>query len=258
MINKQEHQISILGFNVSKLSVEEIVSGALASENLIVNCINPHSYIVQKKNKGFRNALLNSDFLIPDGSGIVFGAKLLQNITIEKVSGYDLFIETMGKLEESSGSVFMLGSSDSVLQEIVSRAAKEFPSVTLNILSPPFKEEFDKNDIDKFVKSIEMVSPDVVFVGLTAPKQEIVIDSMPAVKGVKFMAGIGAVFDFYSGASRRPHDLWIRLNLEWFRRFLKQPRHLWKRVFISMPLFIADIFSAKISSYLTTEDDVGK
>jgi len=253
MTNKQEHQISILGFDVCKLSVEEIVSRALASENLIVNCINAHSYVVQKKNKEFSDALMNSDVLIPDGSGIVFGAKLLKNITIEKVSGYDLFIETMGRLDQSSGSVFMLGSSDSSLQEIARRAGQEYPSVTLTCLSPPFKNEFDKHDIDKFVKSIEMISPDVVFVGLTAPKQEIIIDSMPAIKGVKFLAGIGGVFDFYSGTVRRPHAFWIGLNLEWLIRFLWQPRHLWKRVLISMPLFVVDVFAAKISSYLATE-----
>lgn len=245
--------LSFLGFKITTLSVESVVALGLCSNNLTVNCFNAHSYAVQKRNLRFANALKRSDVLIPDGSGVELFSKAIANKRVTKISGNDLFIETLVQLNCVSGTVFLLGSSTFVLERMVERASNEFPNVKVRFLSPPYKNEFSQVDLDGFIESVEKCSPDVIFIGMTAPKQEIVIDNLGPIQGVKFLAGVGAVFDFYAETISRPNIVWIGLHLEWLGRFLQQPRKLWRRVFISMPIFLWDILLHIIKSYATKQ-----
>ena len=250
MLTQANNQIFLLGFSITRLPLKDIVSLALDSFNFKINCFNVHSYVCQKDNVAFKTALSNSDILIPDGSGIALSSIFLEKVSIKKVSGYDLFLETMQRLDESSGSVFLLGSSEVVLKRMFDRAKGQFPNVKVKYLSPPFKSDFNLNDVNIFVEAIEKERTDVVFVGLTAPKQEILIQDFPIVRDVKFLAGVGAVFDFYAGTITRPNKIWRKLHLEWLGRFLRQPRHLWRRIFVSMPIFLADLLRAKMTKIL--------
>lgn len=237
----------ILGFEVSKLSVSEIVTSSLFDERqLVVNTLNPHSYAEQKFDVEFKEALLSSDILIPDGSGMVLAAKFLNNVYIDKIAGYNLFLETMTQLSEAGGKVFFLGSTDSVLNKIVQRAKVDFPKVDVYTLSPPFKSDFDSSDVREFAREINDIKADVVFVGLTAPKQEKLIVKLKELTDVKFLSGIGAVFDFYAGTVKRPADIWLKLHLEWLVRLIGEPKRLWRRNFISTPVFLIDLLKSKI------------
>ncbi|MGI2109492.1 WecB/TagA/CpsF family glycosyltransferase [Shewanella frigidimarina] len=234
--------IRIFGFNVSRKPVRQIVTDAIIHTQVsVVNTINPHSYIETKSDLVFRNALLESDVLIPDGSGIVLASKLINKMDLKKVAGIDLFLETMTQLNEISGSVFFLGSSNKVLDLIKVRAETDYPNVTVNTLSPPFKVSFSDSDLADFIQSINASSSQVLFVGLTAPKQEKLIHQIKTKINVRMVSGIGAVFDFYAGTVVRPHPLWLKLHLEWFARFLGEPKRLWRRNFVSTPLFLLEI-----------------
>ena len=239
--------ISIFGFNVSKLPVETIVNNALEGNKLsVVNTINPHSYIEAKSDSGFYAALQDSDVLIPDGSGIVLASKVVNKVKINKIAGTDLFYEAMKQVSVCNGKVFFLGSSDNVLRVISEKGSKEFPNVTIQTLSPPYKESFDQSDIDFFIEAINMFNPDVLFVGLTAPKQEKLIHQIKPQIDVKMVSGIGAVFDFYADAVIRPHPFWLKLHLEWLVRLIGEPKRLWRRNFVSSPLFLLEIFLTKL------------
>lgn len=152
----------------------------------------------------------------------------------------------MRVLNVSHGKVFLLGSSEKVLASIVKKSQNEFPNVTLKVLSPPYKETFNKNDITVFVNAINDFSPDVLFVGLTAPKQKKLINQLKHDINVSMISGIGAVFDFYAGTVRRPSAFWINLHLEWLVRLIGEPKRLWRRNFVSTPLFLFEIIFAKL------------
>ncbi|TQV77036.1 WecB/TagA/CpsF family glycosyltransferase [Aliikangiella marina] len=238
--------LPILGFKVSTEPVKQIIEYCLNDgKNLVVNTINPHSYIEQKSDKDFRDALLKSDVLIPDGSGIVFAARYLKGVRISKIAGYELFTETMKLLNQNKGKVLFLGSSHNTLAKIKERASKDFENVDVYTHSPPFKPAFTEDDYAEFVRIINEFSPDVLFVGLTAPKQEKLIESIRNRIDVKFSSGIGAVFDFYAGTINRPSSIWIKLHLEWFVRLIGEPKRLWRRNFISTPLFLKDVLLSK-------------
>jgi len=239
--------VPIFGFNVSNLSVGTIVSDALDGSKLsVVNTINPHSYIETKRDSIFYAALQDSDVLIPDGSGIVLAARMINKVKIGKISGSDLFYESMGQLSARKGKAFFLGSSNSVLNAISDKGSKEFRDVSIRTLSPSFKEKFVQSDVDSFIQAINTFKPDILFVGLTAPKQEKLIHQIKSQIDVKMVSGIGAVFDFYAGTVVRPHPLFLKLHLEWLIRWFGEPKRLFRRNFISSPLFIFEIFLTKL------------
>lgn len=91
---------------------------------------------------------------------------LVNRVRLKKIACYDLFIETMSQLDKGSGTVFMLGSSDGVLNKIVDRARIDFPGVKVSVFSPPYKSQFNSTDIDDFVSHIEAGQPDVVLLDL--------------------------------------------------------------------------------------------
>lgn len=232
------NSVNIMGKSVTTAKVEALVGEALKSKGLtIINTINPHSYVAQRTDLNFSLALDESDYLIPDGAGISLAANLLHKIKMKRISGYDLFCETMRNLEQVGGKVFFLGASEDTLALIKERAQREYPTVSIVTLSPPYKEKFSSEDIESFISAINLAEADVLWVGLTAPKQECLIQAMKNVVNVKMASGIGAVFDFYAGTVSRAPNWVIRLNLEWLHRSLSSWR-LAKRNIISNPKFV--------------------
>lgn len=240
MINKETK--SILGYNVFTGSREFFADGVTG----VVDTLNPHSYMLAKKDRHFREALKTADWLIPDGVGIKYAAKILNRKVIEKIAGSDLHEIIINSLNTRKGSCFYLGSSEETLRRIKERLATEYPELRVGIYSPPFKAEFSDEDNLAMIKAVKSFSPDVLFVGMTAPKQEKWVFENREKLNVRLICPIGAVFDFYSGTVKRSGHLWINLGLEWLPRLFREPRRLWKRNFISTPLFIGHVLIEKI------------
>ena len=213
----------------------------------IINTINPHSYLISQSNKVFFEALKSSDVLLPDGIGIVWAKQLLHKTKIKKIAGYDLFMHLMNDLNNKKGSCFFLGASENTLKMIQKRASKEFPNVTVHSYSPSYKKEFTNEDNVKMFTLINKVEPDILFVAMTAPKQEKWVYKNNQYINPKLICSIGAVFDFYSGTVTRPSKFWIKAGLEWLPRFIHEPLRLAKRNLISTPKFILQVLYMKIS-----------
>lgn len=232
--------MKLLGYNVTPYYPQFPVQ-----EKIIVNTINPHSYCVAKRDMVFKVALEQSDYLLPDGVGIVLAAKILNGRKIEKIAGYDVFIHLMQQLNKIEGTCFFLGAAPETLEKIKERAAKDFPNVSIHMLSPPYKAVFTGEESQQMWKAVNAVQPDVLFVGMTAPKQEKWVHLYKEQLHANIICSIGAVFDFYAGTVKRPSQFWIRLGLEWLPRLFQEPRRLWKRNFVSTPKFIFEIISYK-------------
>jgi N-acetylglucosaminyldiphosphoundecaprenol N-acetyl-beta-D-mannosaminyltransferase len=212
----------------------------------IINTINPHSYVTAKEDSKFQKALYASDILIPDGSGIVIAAKQLHNKKIKKIAGYDLHMHLLDKMNKKSGKVFYMGASEETLKKIEAKIARVYPDIQVKSYSPPYKDVFTEEENREIISSINSFKPDVLFIGMTAPKQEKWLYDNEGSIEFTIASSIGAVFDFYAEVVPRPSDIWIRLHLEWFVRLVAEPRRLWKRNFISAPKFLYEIFLYKI------------
>lgn len=203
-------------------------------------CLNPHSYVAALDDPRFAQALSMADWLIPDGAGIVLASKLLGGRISDRITGSDIFSGLHEALNRRSGyRVFFLGSTEECLADVLTRMAKDYPNIKVaGTFSPPFKAEFSAEENRQMIAAIRSAAPDVLWVGMTAPKQEKWIYLHKDELNVKFAAAIGAVFDFYTGRVKRSHPVFQRLGLEWLPRLLQQPRRLWRRMFLSAPIFV--------------------
>lgn len=214
----------------------------------IINTINPHSYCIAEEDSEFKNALTSSDILIPDGVGIVWATRFMYGAKIQKISGYDLHTHFLKLLDKEKGKVFYLGSTGNTLTKIQTRLQREFPNIDFYSFSPPFKPALDQEDNITIQNLINEIKPNILFVGMTAPKQEKWVYQNKDFLDVGVICAIGAVFDFYSGNIKRPSKFWIDIGLEWFPRLLQEPRRLWKRTFISSPKFLIHLLVSKFSA----------
>jgi N-acetylglucosaminyldiphosphoundecaprenol N-acetyl-beta-D-mannosaminyltransferase len=232
--------ISILGY-----SIQTSLPDAIAQEKLVINTINPHSYCEAKADAQFQQALQASDVLLPDGIGIVFAAKLLVGKKIPKIAGSDLHAHLIQKANKEGLKIFYLGASQDTLQKIQNRLVKEQPNCSAGFYSPPFKAEFNEEENTQMLAAIHAFAPDILFVGMTAPKQEKWVHAHKSQINARIICSIGAVFDFYAGTVKRSHPIWIKMGLEWLPRLLREPRRLARRNFISTPRFIFSVFKEK-------------
>jgi N-acetylglucosaminyldiphosphoundecaprenol N-acetyl-beta-D-mannosaminyltransferase len=205
-------------------------------------CLNPHSYAVSQANPRFASALRDSDWLVADGIAVVMASRLLGGAVPERITGSDVFEGVSARLNASHGRVFFLGSTEETLRDIRQNMARDYPNVTVaGTYSPPFKAEYSEAEIDNMVAAINAARADVLWVGMTAPKQEMWIHAVRERLNVRFAGAIGAVFDFYTGRIKRSHPIVQRLGMEWVSRFVQEPRRLWRRVFISIPIYLRDV-----------------
>lgn len=219
-------------------------------------CINPHSYALSLKDPEFAQALRDANWRIPDGIGIILASHIQRGILRQRITGYDIFTALHERLSRTLGArVFFLGSTEATLTVIRDKMTRDYPNIhVVGAYSPPFKACFDAAENDEMVRIINEARPDVVWVGMTAPKQEKWIHQNIYRLNAKFVGAIGAVFDFYSGRVKRSNPLFQKIGLEWLPRLLREPRRLWKRMFISAPIFIWHLLGSVITSHLNSTD----
>ncbi|WP_298480324.1 WecB/TagA/CpsF family glycosyltransferase [uncultured Maribacter sp.] len=214
-----------LGYNIYNASLNKIES----NEKLLINTINQYSFCIAEKDNKFKESLLQSDILLPDGIGIIAAAKFINKEKINKIAGADLHDYFLEKLNKESGSCFYMGSSETTLTKIKERLNKEYPNIKVGAYSPPFKHQFIKEDNTAILNAINSFAPNVLFVGMTAPKQEKWAYKFKEALNTQYICSIGAVFDFYAGTTTRPSKFWQNLGLEWLGRLFKEPKRMWKR-----------------------------
>ena len=249
-------------------AVEEL--RGIPEGKVLINTINAHSYNVAQKDEAFAEALRTIDnsqltidngcvkYLIPDGASIVKACRWLKakSQPKERIAGWDLFAFEMQRLEgrsegrsekwkvksEKCGKVMFMGSSERVLRLIRERAAEDYPNLEIVTYSPPYKAEFTEEDNRAIVQAINEAKPDLLWIGMTAPKQEKWTYQHWKELDIDCHVGtIGAVFDFYAGTATRAPKWWQAHGLEWLYRLMIEPRRMWRRYVIGNPLFIWNI-----------------
>ena len=250
MINNE----NIVGYQVSTLERIQCINLITTwirtgLKNKYFVCANPHSLHITESDSYFKKAIMEADLVTPDGTGIVLASKLLKGKIKNKVSGSGIFRELSKQLDDEGGyTYFFLGSTDETLVMLKEKMSEKYPNIRIvGTYSPPFKSQFSAEDHKKMIHAINTAKPDVLWVGMTAPKQEKwICQNKDYLEGVKFIGPIGAVFDFFTGNVKRSHPIFLKMGLEWFPRLIKQPGRLWGRMFVSAPIFILRVLKQKI------------
>ena len=221
---------------------------------VLINTVNAHSFNIAQKDERFVEALLNCDYLIPDGISIVKACRWLKakSQPKERIPGWDLFEFEMQKLnkrgekENRRCKVMFMGSSERVLSLIRKRAKEEYPHLEVVICSPPYKIEFSTEESASIISAINEANPDLLWIGMSAPKQEKwIFQHWKDLKIHCHVGTIGAVFDFYAGTSKRASKWLQDHSLEWAYRLWREPRRMWRRYLLGNPLFVWSIFKEK-------------
>jgi len=138
----------------------------------VINTISPNSYGIATKDIEFEKALKTSDYLVLDGVYFAVASILLQGKNIKRNQGPDVFFHFINRLNKQKGKAFFIGSTESTLEKIKARAKVDYPNIEIETYSPPFKVEFSDEENAIMIEKINNFQPDILFVGMTCPKQE--------------------------------------------------------------------------------------
>jgi len=255
----------IVGYRISARSKEDCIYRIIrwledGAKRKYFVCANPHTLQMAKNDSVLDEAIRNADLVTPDGVGIVIASKIFGGSIKNRVTGSDIFWGLNHMLNQKKGfRVFFLGSTEETLRKIREKMSVEYPEIRIaGMYSPPFKHQFSDEDNRLMIEAVNNAQPDVLWVGMTAPKQEKWIYENRNKLNVKFVGAIGAVFDFYSGNVKRSHPFFQEFGLEWLPRLLRQPRRLWRRNFISSPFFLLRVLREKGRQKLAASRSSGR
>jgi len=175
---------------------------------------------------------------VPDGVPTVWVGRLYGHKTMSRVYGPELMLEMMRRSVEKGYSHFFYGGREGVPELLRDRLTARFPKLrVVGVLSPPFRPmtEVEENE---FRVLIDSLSPDIIWVGLSTPKQERWMAAHVGRLNAGVLIGVGAAFDIHAGLLRQAPRWMQRAGLEWFFRVCVEPRRLWRRYFRNNPRFI--------------------
>jgi N-acetylglucosaminyldiphosphoundecaprenol N-acetyl-beta-D-mannosaminyltransferase len=229
-------------------AIEAIDQLVRADKQAFVVTPNVDHIVKLQKDRIFQEVYAHADLALTDGAPLLWAARLFGTPIKEKVSGSDLFPALCAHAAQQGHSMFFLGGLDGVAErakEVL--CARHRALKVVGTYSPPFGFENDELENQKIMDMINAVKPDILCVGVGAPKQEKWIYANRDKLTARVSLGIGASFDFVAGTIRRA-PIWMqRAGLEWFYRAMKEPRRLFMRYLVDAIVFLPLIVKYKIN-----------
>ncbi len=231
-----------MGISFKNVTKNELVQNDLAprlaeAKKTHVVTANPDIVMQTRKNSLYKQIVQQADIVSADGIGIIYAAQMMRQPLKERIPGVELVDDLLHLAEEKGYSCYFLGAEASVNERAVDQIKRGFPK--LNIAGN-HHGYFDLGETG-IAESIAATNPDIVFVALGAPKQEMWISTYKELFNKGLFIGVGGSFDVYAGAVKRAPSIWIKLNLEWLHRIIVQPTRL-KRIWSSVWFMILVAF----------------
>lgn len=186
---------------------------------------NPEIVMKTRENTKYKSIVQSADYVLPDGAGVVMASKYMKQPIEERIAGFDLMQDLLAFANQEGLSCFFLGGKEDVNEKAVHKIKKRYPNLKI---AGSHHGYFAMED-ELVVKMVKDSKPDMVFVALGAPRQEEWIVQYKDEFSKGLFMGVGGSFDVIAGEVKRAPDKWIKLNLEWLYRLLKQPFR-WKRI----------------------------
>lgn len=236
--------VNILGVNIDKITAKSALDRAeefVKSDGVsVIYTPNPEIVMAAYEDEEFRSVLNSSDMCVPDGIGVVYGAKIIGEPVPERVPGFELCLGLLERMGSFGGSVFMLGSKPGVAEAAAKKLVQKYPGLKIAGTHDGYFKEDDEAEI---IEQINTSGADFLMVCLGAPKQEKWIHKYKDTLKVKLCIGAGGSLDVIAGNVKRAPKIFIKLNLEWFYRLCKQPSRIGR--FAALPKFILTVMKNK-------------
>ncbi len=222
MENFSRDTVDILGVRVDRADFQTALSRAKsffeAEGAHAIYTPNPEIIMHAYRNKAYEEVLNRADMVVPDGIGVVYGAKILGRPVAGRVAGYDLSCALLSYAGKAGKKLYLFGGKPGVAEMAASRISELYPGIIIAGTSHGYHKD-DSHIAAEIAKS----GAEIVLVCLGAPKQELWIDKNKDATGAKILIGAGGSLDVFAGTVKRAPVIFQKLNLEWFYRLIKQP-----------------------------------
>lgn len=210
-------------------------------------CITPTNSILTARNQPYVQSIYNaSEWVICDGMPVKWAASFLGTPILERITGLDLLPNLIKLANDKRFSVFLLGASPGVGEQLKNKIEAEFPScVVKGIYVPPFMPVFTLEENKKMLDAVNQSGSDILLVSLTAPKQDIWIATNKHLIQVPLSIGIGGAFEVMAGLIPRAPKWMQAAGLEWLFRLIQEPKRMYRRYVIEAPLLIPYVIRQK-------------
>jgi len=191
-----------------------------------------------QRDAAFREAYTSAFLALPDGVPIMWAARLFGRPLPQKLSGSDLVPELTAFAAQSGMSVYFLGGLPGSAEKAVARLQQQHPALQVaGVYCPPFGFERDPDALELTLARVDAAKPDLCFIALGSPKQELFMHRYHRRMGATVCVGVGAAFDMLSGRVQRA-PRWLQASgMEWLWRLAQEPRRLWRRYLVEDTLF---------------------
>jgi N-acetylglucosaminyldiphosphoundecaprenol N-acetyl-beta-D-mannosaminyltransferase len=243
----ERKRIDVLGAPVDALTMDgtlDLINTAIIKKKPIHHVVvNAAKIVNMKKDKELYDSVVNCDIINADGQAVIWAAKILGNPLPERVTGIDLMENIVKLAHKNNYKIFFFGAREEIVKKITEIYSDKYSKkIIAGYRNGYFKKEDEKNIAALIANS----KPDILFVAIPSPRKEIFLNMYKNIIKVPFIMGVGGSFDVVSGKiSRAP--IWMQnIGMEWFYRFVKEPRKMWKRYLTTNSLFIYYLLKKKI------------
>jgi len=254
-------KVNVLGVGISVLNLKtalDAIADAVRQRRKGYLCITGvHGVMEAQSDKSFRRILNHAFLCTPDGMPMVWIGRLRGHGEMRRVYGPDLMLEVCAWSETSGAKHFFYGGADGVADLLAKKLKEKFPKLdVVGTFTPPFRPLTTEEE-SSLQATIRAARPDILWVGLSTPKQEKFMAQYLPKLDVTLMVGVGAAFDFHSGRVKQAPRWMQRSGLEWWYRLCQEPRRLAKRYLKNNPLFALKILAqfAGLKKYSLDQDD---
>lgn len=237
----------LFGIGVDNLTMQEsidVINQSIDSKQPIMHIVvNAAKLVHMQRDKELFQSIRNADLVNVDGMAVVWASKILGKPLKERVSGIDLFLNLVKNAQLRRETIFLLGAEEKVVNKVAETFKRNFGE---EIIAGYHHGYFSKEDEHKLVKQIVDSKATYLYVAMSSPKKEIFLSRYKQeLSSIGFIMGVGGSFDVISGKVKRAPEWMQKAGLEWFYRFLQEPKRMWKRSFIDNGKFIAMVIQEK-------------
>jgi N-acetylglucosaminyldiphosphoundecaprenol N-acetyl-beta-D-mannosaminyltransferase len=232
---KKRNTVNILGVNFDNVTMQEAIEIGLGlfkdEAKHAIYTPNPEIVMAAIENASLKDSLNKGSLVIPDGIGVVIGSRIIKKQLKERVAGYDFVQLLFDQLKNSDKTVYFFGSKEGTAELAAKNMMQKYSGLKIVGVHHGYVK-----DTTQVIEDINRLKPDLVLVGLGAPRQEAWISEHMQSLNTKVLIGVGGSMDVMSGLVKRAPKLFIRLHLEWFHRLITQPSRFFRM--LKLPQFL--------------------
>ncbi len=242
----KEARANVLGVGVHAVDLPraaEVIESAVAERQRGYVCVTGvHGVMEAQRDPAFRQIMDRALLVVPDGMPTVWVGRAQGLDQMRRVFGPDLMSEMCRRSAKTNLTHFLYGGKVGVAEELKSNLERRYPGLQiLGTFTPPFRPLLPNEEAD-LENLLARLKPDVIWVGLSTPKQERFMSEFISRVSQSIMIGVGAAFDFHTGRAKNAPDWVKKAGLQWLHRLLQEPSRLWKRYLVNNSQFLWKIF----------------